>query len=324
MERRVDFFSDGLKLAAVLWLPEDLRPGEWRPGVVMAVGFGGEKAFSVPGFARLFMERGYVALTFDYRGFGESEGAKRRLIPAEQVHDIHAATTFLSAQDVVDPARLAICGVSFGGGNAVMAAANDDRLRCVISVNGVADGEDWLRSLRPYWEWRALLRRIEADRVRRAVTGQSEWVDLYEIMVPDPATREAHRKTFAVAPERHHDLPLETAEAVIAPGPSWWRTGWRPGRRCGSTSRGIASCRWSNPSGCTSVPASRRSWCCSPAVFGTTTSTKERGSRRPDGSRWAGSSSTCRCARRAGSPGLELGARATYEREASTCGEPPR
>lgn len=165
------------------------------------------------------MERGYVALTFDYRGFGESEGAKRRLIPAEQVHDIHAATTFLSAQDVVDPARLAICGVSFGGGNAVMAAANDDRLRCVISVNGVADGEDWLRSLRPYWEWRALLRRIEADRVRRAVTGQSEWVDLYEIMVPDPATREAHRKTFAVAPERHHDLPLETAEAVIAHRP---------------------------------------------------------------------------------------------------------
>ncbi len=217
--RPVHFYSDGLQLSAVLWVPDDVQPAERRPGIVMACGFGGMKEFSVPGYARFFADRGCVALTFDYRGFGESEGPRWRLIPAEQVHDIWNATTFLAAQSEVDAQRLAVFGVSFGGGNAVAAAANDARLKCAISVNGVADGRDWLRGMRRYWEWRDLLERLEHDRQRRTLTGTSELVDMYEIMIPDPATLEAHTRSFATAPERRHDLPLETAEAVIAHRP---------------------------------------------------------------------------------------------------------
>lgn len=219
MPRPVHFDSDGLRLSALLWSPERGEAPERRPGVVMACGFGGMKEFSVPGFARCLAEAGYVALTFDYRGFGESEGPRWRLIPSEQVRDLSNAATFLCAQDDVDPVGIGIWGVSFGGGNAVAAAATDARFRCVISVNGVADGLDWMRGQRRYWEWCDLLDRLERDRAQRVATGASEMVDMYEIMVPDPATLEAHTRSFAAEPQRRHGLPLETAEAVIAHRP---------------------------------------------------------------------------------------------------------
>jgi pimeloyl-ACP methyl ester carboxylesterase len=179
------------------------------------------------------MQAGYVALTFDYRGFGESEGPKWRLIPAEQMRDIWHATTFLAAQETVDPDRLGIYGTSFGGGNAALATATDPRLKCLVSVGGVSDGEAWLRDMRRYWEWREFLKRLEADRLRRVMTGESEWVETYDVMVPDPATVETHKGWFETAPHRRYQLLLETADAVIdhrpiasahliAPRPARW------------------------------------------------------------------------------------------------------
>lgn len=219
MQQRVTFYSDGLKLAGVLWLPDDREPDERRAGVVLALGFGGLKEYTVPEVAQLLMENGYVALTFDYRGFGESEGPRWRLIPAEQIRDIYHATTFLAAQESVDPDRLGIYGVSFGGGNAALATALDPRLKCLVSVGGVSDGEEWLRGQRRYWEWREFLKRLEVDRTRRVLTGESEWVETYDVMLPDPATVETHRRWFETAPHRRYRLPLETADAVIAHKP---------------------------------------------------------------------------------------------------------
>jgi fermentation-respiration switch protein FrsA (DUF1100 family) len=219
VEKQVSFYSDGLKLAGVLWVPDGLRAGERRAGIVLALGFGGLKEYTVPEVARALMQAGYVALTFDYRGFGESEGPKWYLIPAQQMRDISHATTFLSSQEMVESDRLGIYGTSFGGGNAALAIASDPRLKCLVSVGGVSDGEAWLREMRRYWEWREFLKRLEADRVRRVMTGQSEWVETYDIMVPDPATVETHKGWFETAPHRRYQLPLETGEAVIAHRP---------------------------------------------------------------------------------------------------------
>ena len=219
MQEPVEFYSDGLKLAGRLWVPEDLAPGERRAGVVCVLGFGGLKEYTVPEVAQALIDHGYIALTFDYRGFGDSEGPKWRIIPAEQMRDIRNATTFLVSQEVVDSDRLGIYGVSFGGGNAAMAAGTDPRLKVMVSVGGVSDGEEWLRGQRRYYEWIEFLDRLEADRVKRVRTGESEWVDTYDIMQPDPATIETHKKWFETAPHRRYQLPLETGEAVIAHKP---------------------------------------------------------------------------------------------------------
>ena len=41
--------------------------------------------------AKALNAAGYVALVFDYRGFGDSEGPRHRLIPQEQVDDARKA-----------------------------------------------------------------------------------------------------------------------------------------------------------------------------------------------------------------------------------------
>ena len=77
--------------------------------------------------------QGYVALTFDYRGFGESQGPRWRMIPQEQVRDISNAITFVENQDVVDKERIGLLGASFGRANVCYVAGVDTRVRCAVS-----------------------------------------------------------------------------------------------------------------------------------------------------------------------------------------------
>jgi len=53
-----------------------LRSGERRGGIVLAHGYTGVKDLYLPDNARVLNEAGYVVLTFDYKGWGKSEGPR--------------------------------------------------------------------------------------------------------------------------------------------------------------------------------------------------------------------------------------------------------
>ena len=143
VERRT-FYSDGLKLVGYLRVPEGIRDGEKRSAVVLCGGFGAHQERFLPEMADYLSSQGYVTFTFDYRGFGESEGPRWRMIPQEQVKDIANAITFLEAQDVVNSAMIGLLGASFGGANVCYVAGVDTRVACVVSVVGVGcGGLDW-------------------------------------------------------------------------------------------------------------------------------------------------------------------------------------
>jgi fermentation-respiration switch protein FrsA (DUF1100 family) len=218
METRVSFESEGLKLAGVLFAPD--AAGGRRPGIVLCQGFSGVKDALLPDVARRFAGAGYVALVFDYRYFGESEGEPRwRLLPLDQVQDIRNAITFLQQRPEVDAEAVGLYGTSFGGANVSYTAGIDGRVRSMVSTVGIGDGERWLRGLRRYWEWRELLKRVEADRRSRALTGRSEYVHTLEIMLPDPLTQAFWDKTTPRAlelfPHMGTQITLESAEAVM-------------------------------------------------------------------------------------------------------------
>jgi dienelactone hydrolase len=213
--QKVSFFSEGHRLAGLLYTPEGLAPGEKRPAVVLGVGYTYLKELVMPDIAKVLCRAGYVALIFDYRGFGESEGPRWRLIPAEQVNDMRAALTFLAGQPQVDPKSLAAVGLSLGGSHAVTAGALDERIKAVVAIEPVGNGERWLRSLRRYSEWLEFQTRLVADRSQRVRTGQSERVDPLEIVVPDPASRTFLEAVLKEFPQMQCTLPLETAEALI-------------------------------------------------------------------------------------------------------------
>src|SRR3954464_14902056 len=184
MRQAVTFYSEGCKLSGDLYLPEGLRPADRRAGIVLCHGYTGVKDLYLPDNARVLNEAGYVVLTFDYKGWGTSEGPRSRLAPYSRVADVQAAITFLSLQPQVAPERLGIYGTSYGGATVVWVGAVDPRVRCVVSVVGIGNGRRWMRSVPRPDEYHDLLGRSAADRVRRVMEGKSQLVDRSEILLP--------------------------------------------------------------------------------------------------------------------------------------------
>ena len=217
----VTFHSEGCKLVGDLYAPPDLRPGERRAGIVLCHGYTGVKDLYLPDNARVLVEAGYVVLAFDYKGWGESEGPRTRLAPYSRVADVQAALTFLGAQDAVDEARLGIYGTSYGGATVVWTGAVDSRVRCIVSVVGIGHGERWMRSVRRPDEWFDLLDRSAADRVKRTMDGESEFVNRNRILLPDRQSAELAAAARRNVPSALNTLPLEYVDETLGFHPEW-------------------------------------------------------------------------------------------------------
>lgn len=189
-EERLSFFSGGDRVSGLLRRP-DAAEGP-HPGIVHGPGFGGTKDSGL--YERVhasLADAGYASFVFDYRGFGGS-GGDRRLLPYRQVRTIRDGLSALAAREDVDGTRLGAFGHGgTGGGNAVVAAALDDRIRAVVSSLGIDDGAAWLRSMRGGPEWRDLIDRVRADENRRVETGEGETARLIGGILPSIPEREA-------------------------------------------------------------------------------------------------------------------------------------
>jgi len=210
----VSFYSDRLRIAALLHAPEAKR-GAPRPAIVMAQGMVGRKElFGFPRIAERFNALGYVALTFDYRGVGESEGERGRLFPQELVEDLRNAVTFLAQQPGVDTGRIALWGTSFGGATVPYAAAVDGRVCAAVSIAGFGDGERWLLGRRTAEERAAFDRRVAADRRQRVLSGKSELVAPSELFAPDAKSAEVRARVVGGPPGMDVRTPSVTLESV--------------------------------------------------------------------------------------------------------------
>lgn len=204
--------SPGHRLAGIVYEPPEGHGG----GVVLAQGFGGYKEGTPPELAALLARRGYVVLTIDYRGFGQSEGPRGRLDPFGQVQDLRDAITWLGLQAPVDKDRISLYGTSFGGALVTYTAAVDERARAVVATVPVTHGERWLRSLRRHWEFEQFLDEIAEDRRTRLETGTSRLVEKYHIMVPDPGTTEYYEEVVRKDPSlAHAQITLESVERIM-------------------------------------------------------------------------------------------------------------
>jgi len=219
VERAVEFYSAGTRLAGDLYVPEG--HAERAAGVVLCCGYTGIKDLYLNDMARRLAAAGYVALTFDYKGWGRSDGPPLRLAPYGRVEDAQAALTFLAQQPEVDPGRLGLYGISYGGSTAVFTAAIDQRVRAVVSVTGVGDGPRWMRGVRTPWDYRALVERGARDWAEQVRTGRSELADRAEVLQHDPKSAEiaaAARRGLSGAAMQ---VPLEFVHETLGFRPEW-------------------------------------------------------------------------------------------------------
>ena len=221
MKTAITFYSEGHKLSGDLYLPEKIAPGEKRAGIVLCHGYTGVKDLYLPDNARVLNEAGYVVLTFDYKGWGTSEGERSRLAPYSRVADVQAALTILGLQAQVDENRLGIYGTSYGGATVVWTGAIDPRVKCIVSCVGVGHGARWMRSVRRPDEWHDLGVRAKTDREKRAVDGESAPTDRAEILLADRQSAELAAAARKNNPNAINTLPAEFIDETLQFHPEW-------------------------------------------------------------------------------------------------------
>jgi uncharacterized protein len=132
----VRFESKGETIVGTLYLPDDAGSGK-RPGIVTDGPLTSVKEQATGHHARAMAERGFVALSFDHRYFGESGGKPRQYeSPPAKIEDLQAALGFLASRAEVDAGKLGVLGICAGAGYAAGAVATDPRVRVFGAVAG--------------------------------------------------------------------------------------------------------------------------------------------------------------------------------------------
>ena len=189
---RISFQSAGLKINGYIHKPADMKPGEKRPAFMVLHGFGSNCSSGncmLP--AEMLTEWGYVALRFDFRGCGESEGKRANTVCLEQVEDTKNALSFLETRPEVDGKRVAVVGSSFGAAVAVYSGGVDKRIAAVISSGGWGDGETKFKKQHASPEaWQRFAEMMARGKAAKA-KGESIMVPRYDI-VPIPAHLRGH------------------------------------------------------------------------------------------------------------------------------------
>jgi len=221
VKKPVSFYSEGCRLVGDVYYPDGPGRNVPRAGIVLCHGYTGVKDIYLPDNARALNKAGYVAMVFDYKGWGASDGPRTRLAPYSRVADVQAALTFLGTLPQVDPQRLGIYGTSYGGATVVWVGAVDPRVRCVVSVVGIGNGRRWMRSVRRPDEFHDLLARARQDRARRAVEGKSEFVAREEILLPDRQSAELGAAARRNNPNAVSAIPLEYVDDTLEFNPEW-------------------------------------------------------------------------------------------------------
>ncbi|HWQ36483.1 MAG TPA: alpha/beta fold hydrolase [Blastocatellia bacterium] len=161
--RTAGIMSEGVRLHAELFSLKSLA-GKKLPTIIMAHGWGGTAA----AFRRDALDlanAGYLVITFDYRGWGESDARliltgpspvkpvpgqnqkftaevieqREYVDPLEQTSDWFNVINWAAGEPVVDKDRIGIRGSSYSGGHVFYVAAYDPRVRAVVSQVGAFD-----------------------------------------------------------------------------------------------------------------------------------------------------------------------------------------
>lgn len=220
----LEFNSGGETCAAWLYRPDTQ---EEVPLVVLAHGFTATREESLSRFAERFADEKLAALTFDYRGFGDSGGKERQVLSIpRQLEDVRAAIAFGRGIEGINPDRIALWGSSFGGGLTLETASKDSSICCAVALVPFADGPSMLGAVPPANAVRLTAKALADIRARR---GGRERVMIPAAGPPGSlaamTSEDALPGFEAIKPEgsRHQNL-VAAAIAVEA-------LAWRPGAK---------------------------------------------------------------------------------------------
>jgi pimeloyl-ACP methyl ester carboxylesterase len=137
IEERTFETESGNDLAATVYAPADASAGDPAPAVVLVHGYSGVRG-TMNSFAVEFARRGYVAVTVDATGHGESAGTV-----GDDGYGGPAALEAVRSMDAVDEDRVAVAGHSMGGFASLAAASeHPEGYAAVVLVSSSWEADD--------------------------------------------------------------------------------------------------------------------------------------------------------------------------------------
>ena len=133
MSQPISFYSQGARLAGTLWTSPSSRGR--APAVIVTGSWTTVKEQMPARYAPILADAGFVVLTFDFRGFGESEGQPREVESAHgKAVDIRNAVAFLRTLPAVDADRIGMVPICASAGYAAAAMIGEPHIRSVAMV----------------------------------------------------------------------------------------------------------------------------------------------------------------------------------------------
>ncbi len=175
----VQFSSNGVALKGHLFLPPGFDPSKKYPGTIVTGSWTSVKEQMPDEYASLIAKEGFVALTFDFTGFGQSEGQPRQVEDYKlKIVDIKAAVDFMESHDNVDMTALTGLGVCASSGYMAHATAQDSRIKNLVLVAPWLHNEQIAKSIydmRPGGT-EGLLNAAKNAKEKYAVQGEMDYV----------------------------------------------------------------------------------------------------------------------------------------------------
>jgi uncharacterized protein len=160
----ITFWSDGSRLQGDVFKPRGLKPEQKLPGIMLFHGWGGNKANLNKAYAPQFASLGFVVMTFDFRSWGASDGffqaddalpvvketgevkvtgehVRSIVNPIKMIDDARAALHWFVAEPNLQADNIGVWGTSLGGGLALVTAANNSRVKALVTQIGAVNNK---------------------------------------------------------------------------------------------------------------------------------------------------------------------------------------
>ncbi len=215
--RKATVVSEGTRLAAELFTRK-ADEGKRLPTIIMCHGWGGTADLLRPD-AVVFARAGYFVVTFDYRGWGASDGrvvlakpagrgkpgepftaevkeVREVVDPLDQTTDLLNVLHWVQGEKQCDPRRIGLWGTSYSGGHVVYAAQRDPRVKATVSQVPALDSR---------WVVQGVMRNLTLNEATRRARG--------ELGYPPPGAKVIGNLKGAPIKERlMHYAPVEEME----------------------------------------------------------------------------------------------------------------
>jgi fermentation-respiration switch protein FrsA (DUF1100 family) len=133
--KKATFPSEGLTLVGNLFLPQNYQEGTKLPAILITGSWTTVKEQMPNLYAQKLADEGFIAFTFDFRTFGESEGEPRTYeSPERKIIDIKHALAFLKTLPEVDTERIYGLGICASAGYMAGAAGEGSPMKKMALV----------------------------------------------------------------------------------------------------------------------------------------------------------------------------------------------